>query len=64
MRKMKYTAKLSIYIHSGMKCHIHYITKEADTMEDLQEQIIIAKNNGYTLKSVKNNDKDTYIYER
>ena len=53
---MKYTAKLSIYIHSGMKCRIHHITKEADTLADLHEQIGAAKANGYTLESVKNNE--------
>lgn len=59
---MKYTAKLSKYIYSGMKCHIHYVTKEADTLADLHEQIITAKNNGYSLYSVKNNGNGTYIY--
>ena len=59
---MKYTAKLSIYIHSGMKCRIHHITKEADTLADLNAQIITAKNNGFALDSVTNNEKGTYIF--
>ena len=59
---MKYTAKLSKYIYSGMKCHIHYITKEADTLADLHEKIGTAKNNGFALDSVTNNDNGTRIY--
>ena len=59
---MKYTAKLSKNIYSGMKCHIHHITKEADTLADLNAQIITAKNNGFALDSVTNNEKGTYIF--
>ena len=59
---MKYTAKLSKYIYSGMKCHIHYVTKEADTLADLHEQIGTAKNNGFALDSVTNNENGARIY--
>ena len=59
---MKYTAKLSKYIYSGMKCHIHYVTKEADTLADLHEQIGTAKNNGFALVSVTNNENGARIY--
>lgn len=59
---MKYTAKLSKYIYSGMKSHVYYVTKEADTLADLHEQIGTAQNNGYSLYSVKNNEHGTYIF--
>ena len=59
---MKYTAKLSKKIYNGYIYQIHHITKEADTLADLHEQIGAAKRGGYTLESVKNNANGTYIY--
>ena len=59
---MKYTAKLSKQIFIGSKLFIFHTTKEADTLEDINEQIITAKNNCFALDSVTNNENDTRIY--
>lgn len=59
---MKYTAKLSKHILSSSKFCIYHITTEADTLADLNAQIITAKNNGFALDSVTNNDNGTRTY--
>lgn len=59
---MKYTAILYLYDYNK---HIYTnkgISYNADTLEELQNYIIAAKNNSYKLVSVKNNQSKTQIY--
>lgn len=59
---MKYKASLSKQIFTTDKFYIYHTTKEADTLEALQDLIIMAKNNGFTLDNVTNNENGTRIY--
>lgn len=59
---MKYTANLSKQIFTSTKFYIYHTTKEADTLDELQIEIIKLKKNGFNLDRVRNNKNGAYIY--